>query len=674
MAQKRPDHDESSTEEVSRLRARIAQLEAAERGLREAQERFRIVAGQTGQVLYDYDIASGRIAWDGAIEAMTGHSREEFRQVDIAGWEERIHPDDRATVMQIVGEVMRNPRPYRAEYRFRHKLGHYTVVEDSGVFVSGGEGAPARLLGTMRDISQRRKVEQALEESAARYRAIFEGTSEGIMIAEVQSTRFIYANPAACRMLGYEESEIRGQPIAFIHPEADLPHVRSEFDAQARGEKQLALEVPCRRKDGSVFLADVNTALAVIDGRPCNIGFFTDLTPRHRAEEERRRLEAQMQQTQKLESLGLLAGGVAHDFNNLLLAVLGNAELASRSLHQETAAKSHLDAIVLASHRAADLCRQLLAYAGRGKVQLVPVDLNEAILETTRLLQVSISKKIDLQYDLAETLPAVEADPGQIRQILMNLVLNASEAIGERSGVIRITTARFAWTGSSTEPRRWMPAAPEIGDYVALSVNDDGCGMDADTLERIFDPFFTTKFTGRGLGLAAAFGIVRAHQGALSVQSSPGQGTVFTILVPASANRLAHSRDDSSQVAWQGAGRVLLVDDEEVVLDVGKGMLEHLGFSVVLAATGRQAIEVLRGDPSSFVCAILDVMMPEMGGDEALVALLDIRPDLPVIVASGYGREEIARRFPQGAVACYLQKPYAIPELQRALRAMLPRT
>lgn len=663
--------------ELARLRARVAQLEESERelinaqeALRQSEERFRIVVEQSGQLVYDYDIRSGKIAWDGAIETITGCTRDEFALVDVVAWEALVHPDDRVMVMQLLERTLRDRSSYRVEYRFRHKSGQYLVVEDNGACVGDGEQGPTRILGTMSDVTQRRAAQQELLEAAERHRAIFEGTSEGIMIADVATTNFIYANPAACRMLGYEEHELQGLPISEIHPPDQYARVRDEFDAQARGDKQLALEIPCRRKDGSVFLADINTASAVIDGRPCNIGFFTDLTPRQRADQERRKLESQVQQTQKLESLGLLAGGVAHDFNNLLLAVLGNAELANRSLASENVARGHLDSIVLAAHRAADLCRQLLAYAGKGRVEVVPIDLNDTILETARLLQVSISKKIKVHYDLARPLPAIYADLGQIRQILMNLVLNASEAIGDRDGTIRVVTAPISWTGGEPGSLRWMPSAPAIGDYVALEVMDDGCGMDSDTVRRIFDPFFTTKFTGRGLGLAAAVGIVRAHHGAMQVRSVPAEGTTFTVMLPA-AGGLALQQDTPAAADWTGHGRVLLVDDEDVVLQVGKGMLEHLGFSVVLASTGRKAIEAFRDDPRSFACAILDVMMPEMAGDEALLVLHEIRPDLPVIVVSGYGMEEVSPRFRPGAVAGYLQKPYAIPELQDTLRAVL---
>ncbi len=313
---------------------------------------------------------------------------------------------------------------------------------------------------------------------------------------------------------------------------------------------------------------------------------------RLRAEAERRRLEAQVQHVQKLESLGVLAGGIAHDFNNLLMAILGNADLASRSLAAVSPGQAYLRDIETAARRAADLCRQMLAYSGKGRFVVEPVALDEIILEMTRMLEVSISKKATLTYHLAKDLPAVAADATQIRQIVMNLITNASEALGDQNGVISIATGAMTCSRAYLAGTYLAETLPE-GDYVWLEITDTGAGMTPAVQARMFDPFFSTKFTGRGLGMAAVLGIVRGHRGGIRVYSEPGRGTTIRVFFPASREALPRKSDanDANQ-EWRGAGTVLVVDDDETVCALACRMLAMLGFATVMAGDGRQALEV----------------------------------------------------------------------------------
>jgi signal transduction histidine kinase len=393
---------------------------------------------------------------------------------------------------------------------------------------------------------------------------------------------------------------------------------------------------------------------------------------KRRAEAERLEMERRLLHTQKLESLGVMAGGIAHDFNNLLTAILGHADLALLSLSPTVPARHNLEEIVKASRRAADLCQQLLAYTGKGRFVIEPIQFDELIEEMVHLLRTIISKRVILNLNLHRHLPRIEGDPSQIRQVLMNLVMNASEAIGDMSGVVTISTGvTFCDRGFLRDT--YLDDDLCEGHYVTLDVSDTGCGMDRETRERIFEPFFSTKFTGRGLGMSAVLGILRSHRGAVNVYSEPGKGTEFRMFFPVSTmvegpvSLKQHPRGEE----WLGTGKVLLVDDEQTVLDVAGRMLEMLGFSVETAFDGFDALEVFKRKRDEIKCVLLDLTMPRMSGEEAFRELRSLAPDLPVVLSSGYSEIEVASRFSVTAVSGFIQKPYRFSELRDTLRKVL---
>jgi PAS domain S-box-containing protein len=391
---------------------------------------------------------------------------------------------------------------------------------------------------------------------------------------------------------------------------------------------------------------------------------------RRMAEEVRQKFEAKVLQAQKLESLGVLAGGIAHDFNNLLTAILGNANLALMDLAPESSARDNLRSIEEASCRAAELCRQMLAYAGRNRFVAEPLNLSRLVRELTHLLHVSVSKKALLRCVLAEDLPAIEADPAQLRQVAMNLIINASEAIGEAEGVIAIFTGTMQCDEAFL--RECHPAGSlACGKYVYLEVIDSGCGMDPEALARIFDPFYTTKFSGRGLGLASVLGIVRQHRGNIKVESAPGRGTTFRVLFPASEKPAVQAGADGEPAAWQGTGTILLVDDEAPVRNVATKMLERCGFSVLIASDGYEAVEQFRKHSAEIACVLLDLAMPRMDGEETYKELRRLRRDVPIVLASGYSAFDVQNRFPDGGLAGFIEKPYELQQLGATLREVL---
>jgi PAS domain S-box-containing protein len=396
------------------------------------------------------------------------------------------------------------------------------------------------------------------------------------------------------------------------------------------------------------------------------LGLATDVT------EARRATEA-MLHAQKLESLGVLAGGIAHDFNNLLVGILGNAGLALLEIAPDAPARRIVEQIELGAQRAAELTRQLLAYTGKGAFVVERLDLSAIARETIRLQQVAVAKDARLEHDLPDGLPPVEGDAAQLGQVVMNLVGNASDALAGRPGTIRVSTrATHVDASAPTTVHR----VPELrsGEYVCLEVADTGCGMDAATRARIFDPFFTTKFAGRGLGLAVVLGIVRGHDGAIEVESAPGRGSTFRVLLPAASGVRVERRGASSSTPGEaglaGGGTVLVVDDEADVRTVVTGMLRHLGFSTATAADGLEGADAFAARPDAFVAVVLDLTMPRMGGEEALRRIRRARADVPVLLMSGYDERDAVSRFLDGGPDAFLQKPFSIGDLATRLRAL----
>jgi signal transduction histidine kinase len=399
------------------------------------------------------------------------------------------------------------------------------------------------------------------------------------------------------------------------------------------------------------------------------LGVSTNITERRRAEREQAKLQAQLLQVQKLESLGLLAGGIAHDFNNLLTSMLGCASAVQRLLPDSSPALPVLNDVITAARRAADLTRQLLAYSGQGRFEVRALDVSEDVREISHLLEAALPKNVRLHLELGAGLPAVEADPAQVQQVVLNLVVNGIEAIGHEPGSVFLTTGVVdVDVASATDFVGPVPLSP--GRYVFVQVRDTGCGMDEATKAKIFDPFFTTKFTGRGLGLAATLGIARSHKGAVGLSSVPGKGTTFRLLLPASSLPVQRIRRPPP-MDFTGSGTILIVDDDHGVRGTLRMLLTTLGFDVLEARDGQEALDVFAARADGIALVILDLTMPVLGGREVFSELCRIRPGVSVILSSGYDKEETMRRFGAKGLAGFLQKPYTAGDLAEKISAAL---
>jgi len=504
------------------------------------------------------------------------------------------------------------------------------------------------------------RISRAIQELENFKRALDEHAIVAVTDAQGKIT---YVNEKFCAISKYNREELLGQDHRIInsgyHPKAFMAQLWKTISAGGVWKG----EIRNRAKDGTHYWVDT-TIVPFLgqDGKPIQfVAIRADITQRKEAEDA-------LRQSQKLESLGVLSGGIAHDFNNLLTIILGNANLGAMRLPPESPAQPILKQIEEATLRAADLTRQLLAYAGKGRLQVMEVNLNRLVLEMTQLLTVSISKQAVVRYDLAPELPHISADPTQMQQLVMNLVTNASEAIGEgTSGLITLRTG--VQTVDESYTNGLVPTLPlAAGTYVTLEVSDTGCGMTHEVLERIFDPFFTTKFTGRGLGLSAMLGILRGHHGSLKVYSEPGRGSVFRLFLPSTTPEQNAAAPAPLALEWQGHGLLLLVDDEPSARDVARRMAEHLGFHVLEAADGSEALAIFELRHSELSLVLMDLTMPHMNGGQAFLRMRDVNPKVPVVLTSGYSEQDVLAEFLGRGLAGFLPKPYQGSQFMAVLR------
>ncbi|MBN2307341.1 MAG: PAS domain S-box protein [Candidatus Hydrogenedentes bacterium] len=657
---------------VYALSDELVAAERFQRALEDSESRLRALFEGINDAVFVHDLDGRILDCNEAAHRRLGYTRDEFvgmhtRDIDsprfAQGFDERIRRQLEEGRCSCEGVHLR-------------KDGSEVPVDvNTSLITYNGQQA---ILAVMRDITERKQAETALRESEERFRMLAENVPGVIYLCKNDRRwTMIYLNDAVKELTGYPKEDFLTDRISF----ADLYNPDDTEGIYADVEKALADRVPfhltyrLKHRSGDWRWIDEAGGGVYRNGELLMLeGFLSDISARKRAEEDRKHLETQVQQAQKLESLGVLAGGIAHDFNNLLMGILGNADLALDHLSPVSPARQSIVNIETAGKRAAELCRQMLAYSGKGKFIVEAVNLNEVVQEMDHLLSISISKKAVLTYGLAGDLPAIEADPTQLRQVIMNLIINASDAIDEKShiageqGLITVTTGVMDCDRSYLRETYVDEDLPE-GRYAYVEVSDSGCGMSAETRGRIFDPFFTTKFTGRGLGLSVVLGIVRGHGGVLKIYSEEGRGSTLKALFPAVDTPLpSRAAEPDAGEEWGATGLVLLVDDEEVVRDVASEMLETMGFDVLTADDGDKAVELFREHGDELRCVVLDLTMPRMDGEQTLRALRGIRQDVPVIISSGYNEQELTTRFLGRGPAGFIQKPYQLRTLATVIR------
>ena len=646
--------------ELSKLQEENQQLKQSLHTLADNTAHYEALIESAADAVFMGDPAGNIIFVNQSATILTGYNSPELLSMNLG---DLFFPEEQQRV-PLRYDLLKQGKTVKTERYLNRKNGTIVPVEMNSRMMSDGT-----YHSFFRDMTERKQAEKVLRVSEKKFSQMFHLSPDAIALTRIADGKFIDINQAYCNISGWSRNEIIGssslpEGINVWHDQRDREKMVKTL--RESGEV-LGLEAKFKGKDGNIIIGLLSARIIKMNNETFVLTMTKDITHWKSLLTKQQKLEEQMLQVQKLESLGVLAGGIAHDFNNILMAVIGHCELAQRRLTIESPAMEHLRQINLAAGRAADLANQMLAYSGKGKFVVEAVDLTQIVIEMEHILSVSISKKATLRYDLTHDLPSVEADATQLRQIVMNLIINASDAIGESSGVIAISTGVMDCDRAYLE-EIWLDENLPPGAYVYLEVADTGCGIELNAVNRIFEPFYSTKFTGRGLGMAAVLGIVRGHRGAIKVYTEVGSGSTFKILLPASSLPAVSQKTDNVPDPLNGSGLVLLVDDEETVRNIGSEMLADFGFEAITASDGQEALDIFQEKHSNIKFVLMDLTMPRMGGEEAFREFRRIDPNVKVIICSGYNEQEVSQKFVGKGLAGFLKKPYLLDSLQKMIQ------
>ena len=580
-------------------------------------------------------------------------------------WADAIHSEERERVIRNWYGSVRGNRPFNLEYQFHRHDGSSTWVLGQATAEFGDAGEIGGYVGTITDITERKRA----EEERMHLATAIEQTAEGLIVTN-RDWVIQYVNPAVERMTGYGKSEIIGKHSRILksdkHDRAFYKNIR---DTLASGEV-WAGHLVNRRKDGTFYDTEV-TSSPVLDSA-CNIISYVSI---QRDITREVRLERELRQAHKMEAIGTLAGGIAHDFNNILMAIIGYTEMALyKTPEGTTPVRRDLEQVLKAGYRARDLVNQILTFSHQSDQERKVIDIVPPVKEALKLLRSSLPSTIEIRQDIA--IPpekgVILADPTQIHQVLMNLCTNAAHAMRDKGGILSVSLSSVETDADAYLVSRYPDLKP--GPYVRLTVGDSGHGVDPSILERIFDPYFTTKGPGEGtgMGLAVVQGIVNRHGGMITVNSEIGKGTTFHALFPRIEQKIV-PEDMLAEALPTGSERILFIDDEKPLVDLGKGMLESLGYSVTIKTNSLEAMEAFRAEPDAFDLIITDVTMPAMTDIELAKELMAIRPDIPIILCTGFSELINEKQAKEMGIQEFVMKPFVIRKHAKTIRKVLER-
>jgi two-component system, cell cycle sensor histidine kinase and response regulator CckA len=640
----------------------ITDRKRAEDALRESEERFKLSMEATNDGLWDWDIKTDGGYFSPTYYLMLGYEVGAFA-CEGKVWKDLIHPDDREHALLANMDCIEGRREcFEVEYRMKAKNGEWRWILGRGKCIARDEqGHALRMVGTHVDITDRKRAEEALRASEEKYRQVVENAHDAIFIAQDGFIKF--PNSRLATIFGYSLEELTKKPfVEFVHPD-DRELVAKSHHKRMQGE-----EVPSTdsfravNKSGHTLWVELGSVFLSWEGRPASLNFLRDITVE-------KKLESQLVHAQKMEAVGTLAGGIAHDFNNLLQAVQGYAEFLLLSKGEREPGYRELQEITRAARRGGELTRQLLTFSRKVESKLQPIDLNRIIEDVRSLLERTIPKMIKIEMHLTGNLHHVNADASQVEQVLMNLAVNARDAITD-GGTLRIETKNVVL---DEDDRRSQPELTP-GKYVLLAVADTGQGMDKTILENIFDPFFTTKEVGKGtgLGLAMVYGIVKNHHGHIKCVSKPGEGTTFEIYLPAVEHPgRGAAIVTGTEVLRGGHETILLVDDDNSLRDLGQQILQAYGYTVLSAPDGDTALQVYQECRDRIDLVLLDLIMPGMGGDQCLQRILEVNYQAKIIIASGYSSNVETEKATECGAKAFIQKPYEVQQMLQMVREVL---
>jgi len=635
-------------------------LKKAEQELRDTEEKYQSLFSNIPGMVY-----RGKSDWSTSIisnsEMVCGYSVDEFN-TKMVNWIELIHPDDKKLVIEEAIKQQRKQKHIVQEYRIVTKDGSIRWVSDNKTFVFKEDGSFFGVDGIVYDITERKKTEENHRKTRDYLEGLINFANAPILVwdHEAKITRF---NHACERLTGYKAQEIIGKNFSLLFPETSKVKSLINITDTLKGQYWVSEEVPVLCKDGNIRIVLWSSANVYSKDGTSQIATIAqghDIT-------ERKHLEKQLVQSQKMEALGSLAGGIAHDFNNILSAIIGYAELAKMKIEADSEIKNDIKKVLLASDRAKNLVKQILAFSRQGKEEQIPVQMGLIVDEALNLLKASLPSTIDIRKDI-QSKSIILSDPTQLHQIIMNLCTNAAHAMQKKGGVLEVTLTDVSLDSDFVSTHQEI----QPGAYLKLSVSDSGYGMTEEIQGRIFDPFFSTKPVGEGtgLGLSVVYGIIKNCGGTITVYSEPDKGTTFNLYFP-----IIEIEEDEKpakdMIIHRGSEHILIVDDEKPIVDIAKKILEMLGYVVDIRTSSLEALELFKEMPDKFDLVITDMTMPQMTGDMLAQELIKIRPDIPVILCTGFSGKIAKEKAKIMGIKAFLMKPLLREEMSRTIRMVL---
>ncbi len=642
------------------LKQKVVEHRRAEEALRQSEERYRRISDAVTDYIYTVRIEDGHpveTIHSPACVAVTGYTAEEFKHNRYL-WIQMVHEEDRKAVQEQAARSLSGVKVEPIEHRLIRKDGATRWVRNTSVLHYDSQGKLLSYDGLIQDVTDRKLAEEALRQSEERHRSLLESSPDPIVVYDMEG-RTDYVNSCFVKTFGWSQEELLGKRIDFV-PAENMQETEDAIKLGQQGETIQRFETKRCTKDGRALDVSISSSFFWDkDGRPGgNIVLLRDVT-------ETKKLEARLHEAHKMETIATLAGGIAHDFNNALSGIVGNIELLKIQLPNDQNVLERVQPMFKSAQRMANLTDQLLAYARGGKYQSRNISLSELVQDTIPLIQHTIDPAINIKMDLADDPTNVDADVTQMQMVVSAAVTNATEAM-EGSGCIKISLRNEV----VDEDLAKLNADLNPGSYACLTVEDDGKGMDEETASKVFEPFFTTKVRGRGLGMAAAYGIVKNHDGWISIDSQVGKGTKLIVYLPSVKSPPQEEKEPRARLI-EGTGTILVVEDEEVVTDVSRAILEKLGFNVLEASSGAEAVNIVKTYDGNIDLAILDIGLPDIPGEKLYHLIMEAIPRLKVIVCSGYALDGPAQEILNAGAQGFIQKPFLVATLSEKLKEVL---
>ncbi len=647
----------------------VLKMADSEKALCESKEKYHSILDDIEDGYYEVDLKGNFTFFNNSLSRLLGYSPSAMAGMNYC---ECMSSENAQKVYQTFNQIYETGEPAKGfDWEIFKVDGSRGHLDTAVTLMKDAEGNPIGFRGIVRDMTQRKKSENALRESEAKYRQLLNHAPSGIYEIDLASGKFTSVNDVMCEYTGYSRHELLSMRALDILTEESQKKSIQRLEKIMNGEKvPTSVDYKIKTKNGREICALLNTKfLHDPEGRTTGVLVVAhDITEQKQAEEEKKNLEHQLQQAQKMEAIGTLAGGIAHDFNNILSVIIGYTELILMNAHVDSEVRQNLKEIFNASKHARDMVKQILAFSRQNKQERKPIQVAHIVKEALKMLRASLPSTISIQQKIEKNTGIIEADPSQIHQVLMNLCTNAAHAIDEKDGVLNVSLANVdldqAAAANITDIRP--------GSYLKLSVSDTGDGIPPEAFPQIFNPYFTTKEKGEGtgLGLAVVQGIIKSLNGTITVESEVGKGSTFEVYLPIIKRELA-KEEEMPKPLPMGYERILLIDDEQPLVEIGKQMLERLGYKVDTRTSSIEALNLFKADPHRFDLVITDIVMPNMTGDKLADEMIGIRPDIPIVLCTGYSEKFTRRDASDMGIEAFLMKPLVMQDLANTVRQAL---